>query len=348
MNSNLGALRFTVETSSQQIEAGKEFSIYVKVTNPYSIPVSINNVSTKLPIEFVNVTAERKQKEKKELESKIKEQIREKITKKVPEIEGLKKERKEKIAEVLKDVVRAIPFGSVLSASYSLAQLASASNLRPTEKSANQLEEIASSEEIRKVAEKIDTSINPSEELKTATLDFLHNKLSDFEKNTGVVLEPGDSLVKVFNLKTRKSILFTPSSHQLHIQVEYCVNDKHHHDTIDCKFRVKSSFFSILAGSVIGSFIGFMLKDIFEEKSIIKFIQNPSAITSLEIFFKLLGNSLIGIVAVIAFARKKDVQPFVTIEDFWGGLFVGVVSGYLGKSFLDNSIIPADLGNAGK
>lgn len=348
MSNNLGPLRFQVETSSQQIEAGKEFSIYVKVTNPYAVPVSINNVSTKLPFEFVNVTAEKLEKEKKELESIINEQIREKITKQVPELDGLKKQRKEKIAEVLKDFVRAMPFGSVLSASYSIAQLASASSLRPTEKSVSHLEEIASSEEIGKVAEKIDSSKNPTEELKTATLDFLNQKLSALEKNIEVLLEPGDSIVKVFNLKTRKSLLFSPSSHQLHIQVEYCVQDKNHHDTINYQFGVKASFFSILAGSVIGSFIGFMLKDIFDEKSIIKCIQDPSAITLLEMFFKLLGNSLIGIVAVIAFARKKDAQPFLTIEDFWGGLFVGVVSGYVGKSFLDDSIIPTDLGTGGK
>jgi len=345
MSINLGALRFSIEASSQQIEAGKEFSLYVKVTNPYDVPVAINNVSTKLPIEFVNITAERLHKEKKELDTKIKKQVRDNIAKKVPEIDDLKKERKEKIAEVLRDVVRAMPFGGVLSAGYSIAQLVSASSLKPTERSVNQLEEIDSLDEIKKVAERIDSSKNPSEELKTATFDFLHKKISALEENIEVILEPGDSLVKVFNLITRKSILFSPSSHQLHIQVEYCVNDKHHHDTIDYKFGVKSSFLSILTGSVIGSFIGFMLKDIYEEKSIIKFIQTPSVITSLEIFFKLIGNSLIGIVAVIAFARKKDAQPFLTIEDFWGGLFVGVVSGYSGKSFLDGSIIPKDLGN---
>ena len=103
---------------------------------------------------------------------------------------------------------------------------------------------------------------------------------------------------------------------------------------------MKSSFYPILVGSVIGSFIGFMLKDIFEDKSLIKLIQSPSWVSGFEIFFKLLGSSLMGIVAVIAFARKKDAQPFLTIEDFWGGMFVGVVSGYLRKSFFESKILP--------
>ncbi len=54
---NLGALRFVIESSSEQIEAGKEFSINVKITNPYDTPVTIKNVTTKLPIEFVDLNA---------------------------------------------------------------------------------------------------------------------------------------------------------------------------------------------------------------------------------------------------------------------------------------------------
>ncbi|HSF51191.1 MAG TPA: hypothetical protein VLA74_10565 [Nitrososphaeraceae archaeon] len=33
--------------------------------------------------------------------------------------------------------------------------------------------------------------------------------------------------------------------------------------------------------------------------------------------------------------RKKDVQPFLTVEDFWGGLLLGFFVGYIGKSFID-------------
>src|SRR5271157_3377286 len=69
------------------------------------------------------------------------------------------------------------------------------------------------------------------------------------------------------------------------MQVEYSIDGKNHHDAIDFKFSVKSSFYPILVGSVIGSFIGFMLKDIFEHKSLIKMIQSPSWVSGFEIFF---------------------------------------------------------------
>jgi hypothetical protein len=32
--------------------------------------------------------------------------------------------------------------------------------------------------------------------------------------------------------------------------------------------------------------------------------------------------------------RKKDVQPFLTIEDFWGGILLGFLVGTNGQMFL--------------
>ena len=44
---------------------------------------------------------------------------------------------------------------------------------------------------------------------------------------------------------------------------------------------------------------------------------------------------------VVTFARKKDSQPIMTIEDFWGGVLVGVLAGYTGKSILDKYLVGA-------
>ena len=33
--------------------------------------------------------------------------------------------------------------------------------------------------------------------------------------------------------------------------------------------------------------------------------------------------------------RKQDVQPFVTIEDFWGGILVGFITSYTSSQILD-------------
>lgn len=49
----------------------------------------------------------------------------------------------------------------------------------------------------------------------------------------------------------------------------------------------------------------------------------------------------VGSLLVIAFARKKDAQPILSIEDFWGGVLIGFLAGFLGKSFLDRFIQPS-------
>ena len=33
---------------------------------------------------------------------------------------------------------------------------------------------------------------------------------------------------------------------------------------------------------------------------------------------------------VVALARKSNAQPFVSIEDFWGGIVIGFSVGYFG------------------
>jgi|GEM_PF-5170688 len=47
-----GPLRYQVTTSSPQLEAGRAFSVYVKITNPYPVPVKIQQINSRLPVEF--------------------------------------------------------------------------------------------------------------------------------------------------------------------------------------------------------------------------------------------------------------------------------------------------------
>jgi hypothetical protein len=47
-----GPLRYEVDTSSPQLSAGRRFSIFVRITNPYDVPVTIEKVECSLPAEF--------------------------------------------------------------------------------------------------------------------------------------------------------------------------------------------------------------------------------------------------------------------------------------------------------
>ena len=52
----------------------------------------------------------------------------------------------------------------------------------------------------------------------------------------------------------------------------------------------------------------------------------------------LLTAVIIASIVVVAFARKKDAQPILSIEDFYGGLFIGFLSAYGGSALLQQVI----------
>lgn len=45
---------------------------------------------------------------------------------------------------------------------------------------------------------------------------------------------------------------------------------------------------------------------------------------------------------IVLFSRKKDIQPFIAVEDFWGGLAIGFISAYIGTEILGSYIPSAD------
>lgn len=340
--SGRGPLRYQIETSSPQIEAGKNLSLFVKVTNPYDIPVVINNLTTRLPTEFIDRTSVEKERTKKQLTDKMTTILREAVGDKLPELRESKDVKREKITELTKDVLRLIPFGSFLSASYTLAEAVKASSLSSKERILSEIDDVVDPCHVEKIAQEINKADKPNEALKRVSVALLDEKIRQLDESKLATLQPGDSTVMVFTLRSRHSVLFSPSAYNLHIQAEYSTNDVTHHDAIDYKMNVRASLGAIIFGAVLGSTAGYLLRDIFQVNGLMTLVADPTPSKAIEWFLKLIGSVLLGVVAVIAFARKKDSQPILTIEDFWGGLFIGVTAGYMGKSFLDQILAPGN------
>jgi len=85
----------------------------------------------------------------------------------------------------------------------------------------------------------------------------------------------------------------------------------------------------IFAGAIAGGIIG-------------AFIRKPSSISldaiSPSLIPDIILGILTGIVLIVVFKRKSNVQSFIAVEDFWGGFLVGIVGGYGGQELISRYI----------
>lgn len=149
------------------------------------------------------------------------------------------------------------------------------------------------------------------------------------------VLQPGNSVVHSFTFRTRTWLFFSPSMHDFHVQLAYEIDGEINQDSALCHLNIRTPLLSLVIGSALGSIGGFILKDVFHRQDLQAVITQPGAFPILTLSTMLLGNILLGVILVLGLARKKDAQPFLSVEDFWGGMFLGVVAGYGGKALAE-------------
>jgi hypothetical protein len=109
-----GPLRIEIGTSSPELVAGRAFSLLVKISNPFDIPVEIIRVATVVPVEFEDlerVSQERARrvalKEAEELTNKL-------LTSAAPSIDKKKDQIKNAIEGVFEVLARfTFPFGDI-------------------------------------------------------------------------------------------------------------------------------------------------------------------------------------------------------------------------------------------
>jgi hypothetical protein len=182
-------------------------------------------------------------------------------------------------------------------------------------------------------------------------VEFIFDKVGTEKLNTRIstgagvkdILQPGNSRLKLFALRSIRAIFFTPASYNLYIELAYQMDGRVHHDAVNYQLNIRAPLKALIVGSVFGSIIGYLLRDIFDKQGLEKLLAPSlsfSAAAWVPWLVGLFGNILLGMVLVIAFARKKDTQPILSVEDIWGGLFVGFLAGYTGKSIL-SQVLPS-------
>jgi len=255
-----GDLKIQIDIGKPILVAGEEFSIFVKITNPYEVPLVLFSVDTQIPVDLRDVLGESREKY----------------------------------------------FGDKLT------------DERKTASRFGFLQPYARTPEERLIAHGISTTDK------------------DYLKQTSqlipppILLQPDDSIVKHFILKTREKWRFTPIALTLEIQVKYGVDHREHLDTAKVDLAIQSSLSSIALGAIVGGLAGSAVTIIYKKM----YVQGPLNVSSY-----ILLSLILSTMVVVAFARKSGVQKIISIEDFYGGLFLGFMVGLSGPEYAINMIV---------
>jgi len=309
-----GALKIDVSASTSLVSAGKEFSIYVVIHNPFDVPITLHSTETHIPVELSDKIAEfrhnaNKAKEQKEILEKI-ESIFKRMLKRSEFwlqnfIEKRNFEKTHRVAEAV-----GVEYERTLS------------KLPPSSITIGSGDLTVQNDLILGHKWDIDFADLPKDEIRQILWDIEQY----MQGKSPTILQPGNSVVRHFVLKTTNWLLFAPLAHTFQIQVTYDVTGKYQTDTIPFSVNIQASMFSALVGSVLGSLLGAFVRT------------PPQSASPLEIGRTMLTSAIFAIIIVVAFARKSNVQQIVSVEDFWGGVFIGFLTGYTGESFV-NSIL---------
>jgi hypothetical protein len=307
-----GSLRLAVSAASPQVTAGADFSIFVVIQNPFDVPITVHQVKTHIPIEIVDVNG-------------LRQFIVQESTSNTQPAPGFTFKallgafrkwlmRRESIRirhtgvaiavgtdfdpQTEHDVFRsAITIGTVNAGSVAGIQFTFPEN--PT----------------------------------TEELDQIFQRLVGYKSGViPVQLQPGDSVVKQFVLKSRHWLFFTPLTHRFQIQVNFSSDGVDHTDTISYEQTIRSAMAAVAIGSAAGAVVGTLLKALMKVST----STSSSGLIQFESVFgggfvAALGVSVLASLAVVVgFARKSAAQPIISVEDFWGGALIGFSTSFFG------------------
>lgn len=141
-------------------------------------------------------------------------------------------------------------------------------------------------------------------------------------------LVPGESGTYSFSAIVRRWLFASGGDLVFPGQVRYRYNGEIHHHTFQVRFTLRPPLIANGVGAVVGSLLGPIARGLRD--------QGPQFFSTIGVAFVagVALTTILALVAVIYSSRKTgEAQPIVTVEDFWGGLLVGFLLGFLGNEF---------------
>ncbi len=335
-----GAIKVLVSTSTENLIAGQPFSIFVKVQNPFEIPLVLNRVSTYLPTEFLDLDLINRKDQLSELQDQIDDirGIANEFDVKLPNITPQKRSLSDKfIKGITKVSFRTFGINIDFKPDTSIGPTFAR---KMTTQSATIGVKLPILGEIKQTI-KEDIKEEFDEETKEKIKAQIQKDVDDYNmaikelsepEGPGKPLQPGNSTTNAFTIKSRHGILFKPSTYKLNIEIEYEIDGVSNIDTIEHTLNVRSSMPSMMCGAAIGASFGWFVN------------KGSNLAFDLQGLSSFLSSLILSMFSVVLFARKKDVQSFISIEDFWGGIAIGFMISYSGHQVINNLFKTPDSG----
>jgi hypothetical protein len=302
-----GLLSLVVSTSNDEVKAGSNFSIFVTATNPYDVPVTLYQIVTHVPVELLDINSYTILVNKRERESQH--------------------ASSSPFARLRSPPRRWFQTREDIKAAQTGTAIALGTELAPEEArslfGANiSIDSINVSSDGR--ASVAGVALNFPQNPSAQELDAIMRRLVDYQRgNIPVTLQPGDSVVRQFVLRTRSRILFTPLAHTFEIQATYSVDGLDHTVSIPFRLNIRAAMSSIIIGAILGAVLG----------GVVRGLSTHGSSGSLQDIARGTAVAVLASIAVVAaFARRSNAQPFVSVEDFWGGIVIGFSVGFFGFS----------------
>jgi hypothetical protein len=179
------------------------------------------------------------------------------------------------------------------------------------------------------------------EEGKNFTFEEMHETIkggSILHSLQDVTVERNTAYTEIFTLQAgwTGGLHPRPDTYTIRCDVTYTFDGKIYHSSIEIDVSIFPSLASMLVGTLLGAVLGTVLKELFTKTELMKDI-NTLGIggTIAPIIPILFSNMILGFMIAVVLMRKKDVQPFLTIEDFWGGILVGFLTSYTSSQILE-------------
>lgn len=320
-----GDLQVRISASKPTVVAGQEFSVFVVIHNPFEVPLVLYSVETQIPVEIVDIVEKQRRR-----------------TALLSNDPSLKRRKNNFLGDFFRSTVDQLRLDWKLASEPDnrIAQAVSATeidrNRKPIDLNVTmQIENLQGGSATGALIERYQTLDIMIDSASPKHIDSILWRFEAFKRGVvPIVLQPGNSVVKQFIFRTRSWLFFTPLAHTLQIQVYYSVDNRDHSYTIPFDLTIQAEIRAVMIGAIVGSAVGGMARLLSDIKSN-QNLGSPSAG-----ILSILLAVILSAITVVSFARKSGTQQIVSVEDFWGGLFLGFLIGFLGQEFALNLITP--------